>query len=269
MRVLSLPRLIGWAGLVGAGLSGIVAGLLFLGPMLGFYDFGSHDPGPRTTGSVDLPAALIRDVANERPAALQGLGAPIGTITFGSGAVTKIAPAPSTFTPTANGGGARRAPVVPISGTAAPRPSRGSTTPAVPAAPVATPAAPVATPAPTQVAAVAPTPAVTVARPQGQSQSKGKDANSNSFTADSSNRGEPAISASDVADDRKAVREAAKAERNAAKDERRAERDAPPVVEGDAQQDGSVWEHGSDDHDHDHGRGNDHHSEHGGKDKRD
>src|SRR4051812_39944597 len=73
--VISITRLLGWAALVGGGLSGTVAGLLFLGPMLGFYGFGDQSPGPRSSGALELPAALVAPVA-QRPATAAGLTAP-------------------------------------------------------------------------------------------------------------------------------------------------------------------------------------------------
>ncbi|MCW2990894.1 MAG: hypothetical protein JWM73_1488, partial [Solirubrobacterales bacterium] len=85
-----MTKVIGWAALVGGALSGALAGLLLLGPMLGFYGWDHSGPGARSSGSLALPAALEQA---RSPATRSPLTAPVGTLTLaGGGTVSAFAP---------------------------------------------------------------------------------------------------------------------------------------------------------------------------------
>lgn len=136
-----MTRLVGWATLVGGALSGAVAGLLLLGPMLGFYPLGAHSPGPRTTGAVELPAALVQRTA-QQPARPAPARSPVGAATIGVRSLA-VAPAsaPAVRAPRV---GLGNRPVSVDSGPPAPvvTPQPAAGTPVVAAPVVSAPAAP-------------------------------------------------------------------------------------------------------------------------------
>ncbi|MFL5846859.1 MAG: hypothetical protein ACJ762_19420 [Solirubrobacteraceae bacterium] len=254
MQVLSITKLLGWATLVGGALSAALAALLFLGPMLGFYEFGAHPAGPRTTGAVELPAPLVQQSSAPQRASLgttrSTLGT-LGTIPVRASDATVAPVAPVT----------RRAPRPRISlGSVTGPVTQGAALPpvALAPAPVITPApvvqtpAPVADPAP--VAAAAPTTSTPSRRPV-----------TPSVTTSPDKQEAPARGPDTTAhDDAKAAREAARAQR---KQDTAAPAGQQPDQSG-AQDQGDAGERGSPDYDHDQGRGNGH-ARHDGKDWKD
>lgn len=276
-----MTKLLGWAALVGGGLSGAVAGLLFLGPMLGFYEFGAHPPGPRTTGAVELPAPLVQRTPDTGSRPARALTSPLGT--FGV-----VAPA------TATAGGTVAAPLTPA--VRGPRQALGDSVDPVTTgssqAPAPAPATQPVAPAPATIAPVAPVTAAPVApaapatttspTPSAAQPTTGKRPTTAAAVAQDEDDGsaqDAPVRGSETRDEDRAAREAAREQRRTEHAAIKAARQhAPPVAapepapapvtaaeagdeDGHEQDAGAGWEHGrsDDEADHDHeGRGNGH-----------
>lgn len=222
-----MRRVLGWAALVGGGLAGAAATLLLLGPMLGFYAWSEQGPGPKSSGSLHLPAGLAQ-AARDRAAA-DRVTSPLGPLSPADGSViTVLAPGRSFVaqaTTPRSGGALRPGAQSGSPGGLTPAPtSTQPQTPSAPAAPApAVPATPAAPSAPQVAEAPAAVPAPVVQAPAQTAVSQPVVAprpSNDSFSASSS---------VDERSERKAAREAEKAvradEKAARTEERQSRRD--------------------------------------------